>query len=222
MNVLGLDTSTAATAACLLRGDGAAFEVLPAVAQLDGPPAHARELMPALVRVMEEGGLSWSELDAIAVGVGPGTFTGLRIGVSTARALAHAQRLPLRAVSSLAALARGIAAPVALALIDARRGELFAALYEAAVQRWAPFVAAPGAVVDRVRLEAIAPLAAGDGSLRFRADLEAGGVNVAADGSRCHVVSALHLCRLAVEQPDAAPDGVVPDYLREPDAKPTR
>ena len=67
---------------------------------------------------------------AIAVGVGPGTFTGLRIGIATARALATAAGLPLRRVSSLAALAEGIDHLVRLPLIDARRGEVFAALYE--------------------------------------------------------------------------------------------
>src|SRR3954451_8073851 len=72
MNVLGFDTSTAATSACVLRADGQAFEVIPDEAALLAPPAHAAELMPSLVRVMEESGLGWDDLDAIAVGVGPG------------------------------------------------------------------------------------------------------------------------------------------------------
>ena len=79
---------------------------------------------------MERAGVEPAELESIAVGVGPGTFTGLRVGIATARALASASGLPLRPVSSLAALAAGIDAPMRLPLIDARRGELFAALHD--------------------------------------------------------------------------------------------
>ena len=86
--------------------------------------------MPAVADVMGRAEVGWADLDAIAVGVGPGTFTGLRIGIATARALAAASGLPLRPVSSLAALAAGIEAPLRLPLIDARRGEVFGALYE--------------------------------------------------------------------------------------------
>src|SRR4051794_4143157 len=68
MNVLGFDTSTAATSACVLRSDGRAFELIPGEAALSAPPAHASELMPALVRVLDDAGLTWNQLDAIAVG----------------------------------------------------------------------------------------------------------------------------------------------------------
>ena len=86
--ILGLDTSTSASAACVLRADGAAFEAAPEPQALLAAPAHARELMPAIAGVMEEAQVSFDALEAIAVGVGPGTFTGLRIGIATARALA--------------------------------------------------------------------------------------------------------------------------------------
>ena len=99
--------------------------------------------MPAVADVMGRAGVGWRDLDAIAVGVGPGTFTGLRIGIATARALAAATGLPLRPVSSLAALAAGIEAPLRLALIDARRGEVFGALYEGDERLWPPFVTPP-------------------------------------------------------------------------------
>jgi tRNA threonylcarbamoyladenosine biosynthesis protein TsaB len=220
MNLLGFDTSTAATSACLLRADGQAFEVVPDQAALLAPPAHAAELMPALVRVMGEAGLGWHEIDAIAVGVGPGTFTGLRIGVATARALAHAREIELRPVSSLAALAAGIEAELRLPLIDAKRGELFAALYRGAELLWHPFAATPDEVVGRVRDSGFTPLSAGDGSLRFRETLEAGGIDIAA--APAHVVRALHVCRLAKGVAATPADAVLPDYLREPDAKPQR
>jgi tRNA threonylcarbamoyladenosine biosynthesis protein TsaB len=234
VTLLGLDTSTAAAAACVLRDDGEAFEVVPDPAALGRPPAHARELMPAVARVMERSGLDWADLDVIAVGVGPGTFTGLRIGVATGRALASANGLALRPVSSLAALAAGIegearaaagteseapAAPV-LPLIDAKRGEVFAALYAHGRQLWAPYAARPEELAERVRGAGLMPLAAGDGSLRFRAVLEQAGIEVAPDDSGAHVVRALHVCRLAAGAPDEHPEAVLPEYLRAPDAKP--
>jgi tRNA threonylcarbamoyladenosine biosynthesis protein TsaB len=220
VTLLGLDSSTSASSACVLRGDGEPFELSPAPDRLARPPAHASELMPAVAEVMERAEVRWSDLAAIAVGVGPGTFTGLRIGISTARALAIASGLPLRRVSSLAALAAGIEAPVRLPLIDARRGELFAALYEGDDELWAPFAASPDDLIARVREAGLSPLAAGDGSIRFRGMLEDAGIPVAPDDSATHVVRALHVCRLALGAQDEPPEAILPDYLREPDARP--
>jgi tRNA threonylcarbamoyladenosine biosynthesis protein TsaB len=221
VTLLGIDTSTSASAACVLRDDGQIFEVTPDPARLLERPAHARELMPAVAEVMESAGIGFGELDAIAVGVGPGTFTGLRIGIATARALAGASRLRLRPVSSLAALAEGIEAGVRLPLIDARRGELFAALYGPdGDELWPPFVAAPEAVAERVREAAVSVRATGDGSIRFREVLEASGIRVDPDESRSHVVRALHVCRLGQTVSGQAPEAVLPEYLRAPDAKP--
>jgi tRNA threonylcarbamoyladenosine biosynthesis protein TsaB len=218
--ILGLDTSTAASAACVLDAGGPAFEVLPEPEALSRPPAHARELMPAVAAAMDQAGAGFGDLRAIAVGVGPGSFTGLRIGVATARALAAAGGLPLVGVSSLAALAAGIEAELTLPLIDARRGELFAALYRGRSAVWGPLAAAPEALVERLGEGAATPRAAGDGSVRFRGVLEAAGVHVDPDDSRSHVVRALHVCRLAAEAPGQAPECVLPNYLRAPDAKP--
>ena len=220
MNVLGLDTSTAVSAACTLRADGEAFEVLPAEDRLSGPPAHARELMPAVLDCLERSGLGFADLDAIAVGVGPGAFTGLRIGVTTARALALSAGTELRPVSSLAALAGAAPEPLVLALIDAKRGEVFASLFQEGREVWAPFAATPEAVAGRVRSEGKSPLAVGDGSVRFGEALEAAGVRVAPVGSGTHVVRGASICRLAASARPAPPDAVTPDYLRLPDAKP--
>jgi tRNA threonylcarbamoyladenosine biosynthesis protein TsaB len=222
VTILGLDTATAACTVCVLRADGEAFERSPGPERLLARPAHSGELMPAVAAAMAEARVDWGDLEAIAVGVGPGAFTGLRIGVATARALAQANGLPVRAVSSLAALAEGIDDRLSLPLIDARRGELFGALYEDGVPVWEPFVATPEDVAERVRATGAAPLAAGDGSLRFRQVVEGAGARVAADGSQAHVVRALHVCRLAVALPDTPPETVVPHYLRAPDATPNR
>jgi tRNA threonylcarbamoyladenosine biosynthesis protein TsaB len=223
MNVLGMDTSTAATSACLLRADGEAFSIDPSPERLTRPAAHSRELMPALAQVLRDAGLDWGEVDAIAVGVGPGTFTGLRIGVATARSLARGCNAPLHPVGSLAALAAGIDADLRLALIDAKRGELFAALHDAAGgELVSPLAARPDELAARLGERAHAALAAGDGSLRFREVLEAAGVRVAPGESEFHVVRALHVCRLAASTPPAAPEGVFPNYLRQPDAVPSQ
>jgi tRNA threonylcarbamoyladenosine biosynthesis protein TsaB len=216
--ILGIDTSTAASAACLLGVE--AFEVEPCPGDLLRPPAHARELMPAIARVLDEAGAELSDLEAIAVGVGPGTFTGLRIGIATARALASANGLPLRPVSSLAALAAGIEGDLVLPLIDAKRGELFAALHGRDGRIWGPVAEAPEVLVERLGAGAASVRAAGDGSIRFRRVLEMAGIRVDPDQSRSHVVRALHVCRLARELPDEPPQSVLPDYVRAPDAKP--
>jgi tRNA threonylcarbamoyladenosine biosynthesis protein TsaB len=176
--------------------------------------------MPRVAEAMERSGLGYGELDAIAVGVGPGSFTGLRIGIATARAIASAAGLEVRPVSSLHALAEGIDAPVCAPVIDARRGELFAAIVGQGGTLAEPFVAPPEEVVERIRAIEPSALAAGDGSLRFRGLFEAAGVRVADAGSNAHVVRALHVCRLASNVRPVAPEAVVPNYLRGPDARP--
>jgi tRNA threonylcarbamoyladenosine biosynthesis protein TsaB len=221
MTTLGFDTATSATAVCLLREDGEGYEHVPSPDELAARPAHGSELLPRIHELMERAGLGYRDVERIAVGVGPGTFTGLRVGIATARALAHAHDIPVHPVSSLAAIAAGIDAPLRLALIDARRGEVFSALYdEADGIRWEPAVSSPDELAERVREEALNPVAAGDGSVRFREVLEAAGVRVEPDGSQAHAVRALHVCRLAAATQPVPPAAVLPEYLRAPDAKP--
>lgn len=220
MNVLGLDTSTPASATGVLRDDGAGFEHRPTTSALLGPPAHSRELLRAAAGVLAEADLEWTDLDCIAVGAGPGGFTGLRIGVSTARALASAHDLELRAISSLEALASGIEGQLRLPLIDARRGEMFGALFDGGHELWPPFAATPEALLERLEGAPAPPLGAGNGSLRFREALEGGGARIAPAGSDSHAVSALAVCRLALAAPSAPVEAALPYYLREPDAQP--
>jgi tRNA threonylcarbamoyladenosine biosynthesis protein TsaB len=215
MNVLGFDTSTAATSICLWRADGEAFEVEPPVERLFEPPGHARELMPGVERVMRDAGVGFGELDAIGVGIGPGGFTGLRIGLATAHGIAQSAGIPLHPVLSLDALAAGIeegpdpsGAIAPFPLIDAKRREVYGP---------GPFVGSIDYAIEKAPEGA---LAAGDGSIRFREALESAGIRVAPGDSRMHVVRGLYICRLAATVPSAPPESVIPCYLRAPDAKP--
>lgn len=226
MNVLGIDTSSAATAVCVERGDGRAFELRPGPGDLRQPPGHTAELMPAIHALMGAAELAFGDLDLIAVGTGPGGFTGLRIGIATASGLALASDLPVRPVSSLAALAAGAGAELVMPVADARRGELFVALYQGLRERWSPFVARPEELAERLRAAgakwSTGPLAVGDGSLRFREVLESVDVEVPPDESPLHAVRALQVCRLAAGVAALSPEAVSPTYLRAPDARPAR
>ena len=168
-------------------------------------------------------GLRFADVDRIAVGLGPGTFTGLRIGVATARALAQGSGAELVGISTLRALAVAgePAAPAGsgvLAVVDARRGEAFAAGWREGAAVLAPAALAPAELARRVAEEGGPWLAVGDGALRFRADLEGAGCTVAPEGSAQHHVSARAICVLALGSPGSARDLVLPDYLRLPDA----
>ncbi|MGH2907254.1 MAG: tRNA (adenosine(37)-N6)-threonylcarbamoyltransferase complex dimerization subunit type 1 TsaB, partial [Solirubrobacterales bacterium] len=127
MNRLAFDTATAACMVALERVDGEVFETAPAPGRMFEQPAHTTELLPAIDGLLAQAGVGYAELGAVIVGTGPGAFTGLRIGVATARAIATARALPLIPVSSLAALIAGADAgdrPV-FAVIDAKRREFF-------------------------------------------------------------------------------------------------
>jgi tRNA threonylcarbamoyladenosine biosynthesis protein TsaB len=183
-----------------------------------------------------EAGVGWDRLDSLAVGVGPGTFTGLRIGIATARALAQALRIPVHPVSSLEALAAGMAAgsPLAsgslvLPLIDARRGQVFAALYSVGdaggeggptlLTRWEPVVLDPGVLLERIRELPEAPVCAGDWTLKSAAELKSAGAEVLSSDSGLHAVDALYVCRRGMGIEPVAPETLQPVYLRLPDAE---
>lgn len=221
--VLGVDTATADTVVAVTSEDQVLSERTVA-ARADGRPRHATALLGEVEAAVEAAG-GWERIGVIAVGVGPGAFTGLRVGIATVRALAQGRGLAVAPVGSLAALARGIRLAgrdrrEALALIDARRGELFAALHDAdGAVVWEPFVASPETLCSRLAELGEPPVAGGDGSLRSREPLEVAGVEVLPDSHPAHRLAARHVCALAGQGEAGVPELVKPIYLRRPDAE---
>jgi tRNA threonylcarbamoyladenosine biosynthesis protein TsaB len=231
MKVLAFDTATRATAVALCDlGAGACFQ------RRDDPPpgarpGHAARLLELVAAAMADAGVGWDRIDRLAVGVGPGTFTGLRIGIATAHALARARAIPLVGVSTLESLALGGARSrstnAVAAVIDARRGEVFAAVWTIAGSSPArlgerllePVAIAPEALAAELASLGPAVLAVGDGAVEFRLALERSGAVIPEDGAEVHRVTAISHCELAEELRAGAPEDVAPSYLRLPDAE---
>lgn len=210
------------TVACCWR-DGEVLHESQLGLSPQGRPLHATRLLEEVERAAASGG-GWEEVDMLAVGLGPGTFTGLRVGISTARGLALSLGLPARGVCTLDALAVGIAEAGAegerLAVLDGWRGDVFAALYSPDGERiWEPAVYRPGDLAERVAALDRAPAVAGSGAVRFRQELARDGVRIADDSDPVHRVAGRHVCALAAESTEEDPDGLAPIYLRPPDAE---
>jgi tRNA threonylcarbamoyladenosine biosynthesis protein TsaB len=228
--VLGFDTATAATVVGLTLADGRTLQAR------DDPtgeqrPGHATRLLPLASGLLAEAGLRWSELERIAVGVGPGTFTGLRIGIATARGVAQSLGVALVGVSSLRALAYGVSDRTAeeaggaddangapapdegagvLAVIDARRGEAFVAAYDGDVELIAPHALPPGEMGELLeRAAAHTSLerwtAVGDGAVLYRDALALPGVLVPDARSELHRIQARAICELGTHPPGRPP-----------------
>lgn len=221
--VVGFDTATQEVAVAVVRDGELVAESRTGPAG-DGMPRHATVLLGEVERLVGEAG-GWEAIERIAVGTGPGSYTGLRIGVATARALAQGLGRELAPVGTLDALAHGIGDAQAatgrerLAVLDARRGQAFALLAgpDGAV-RWGPDVLDPEELGGRLA-GARAPVAAGSGAVRFRGELEAAGADVLPDSDGAHRLSALHVCLLAERVRPVRPERVEPIYLRPPDAE---
>ncbi len=224
MIVLGIETATQQVGCALGGHEG----VLASFHATRGR-RHAETLTPAIAFICEQAQVELREVGAVAVDVGPGLFTGLRVGVATAKALAQALRAPMIGLSSLDLLAypqRGTRRLIA-AVVDARRGEVFSAFYRkvpGGVQRVTePTVARPEEVAADLEARGEDCLLVGDGAVRYAA--------LFADVSRAEAASvgtaypsAAALVELA--QPRALreefvqPWEVQPLYLRAADADP--
>lgn len=158
MRILAFDTAGNGCSACVWQ-DGTVL----AQARLGMERGQAEALVPLLSGLLEQAGLDWPQLDRVAVTVGPGSFTGVRVGLATARALALATGLPVTGVSTLdlfaaaaqpaVAALKGRRPGVLLALIDARRDDLYCQAFDAATL-------SPLTGPDSLRPEEIAPLLA--------------------------------------------------------------
>lgn len=237
MNVLALDTSTPSTVVGLGIGAAEILEAYDHPGEGDAP-GHQARLLPLAATLLERAGLAWSDLDRVAVGLGPGTYTGLRVGVATARGLAQSLAIEIIGVSSSGALAHGALragheGPV-LTIVDARRREVFLGAYAPPVNAGGPvLVSEPRPVptgelaraIEDVRaIDAVAArggewLAVGDGVRAARDALVAAKVRTAPDDSPLRCPGAAALCELAVGASAQSLEEIVPDYRRPADAE---
>jgi tRNA threonylcarbamoyladenosine biosynthesis protein TsaB len=192
MLILAFDTATdVATSALVSDGE-----------VLGERSSRASTVLEDVDALLRQASAQTRELEALAVGTGPGSFTGIRIGLATARGLAFALGIPAAGVSTLDALAAG--APGALPVVDARRGEVFVLQGEPRV-------------FDPAELEVeTGTLCVGSGAVRYRALLEAAGSVIPPDGDERHLPRARFHALLAHDFGPA--EAVEPLYLRVPDA----
>jgi|SRR5262245_2193776 len=222
MLTLALDTSSAAGSVALVRDGRVAIE-----RSGDGSRTHGERLPAELMAVLQDAGAGLKDVDRLAVVVGPGSFTGLRVGIATMQGLAMALEMRVTPVSAFEALAwhaRGTADAVAT-WIDAHRGEVFATLFtrdgRTAIE--APSSLPPGSTLDAWS-PALAPLSSvrwlGDGAVRYRDVIEARlGGRAAIDTTPPLLAGAAGL--IADAEPDRAvrPHALVPLYVRRSDAE---
>jgi tRNA threonylcarbamoyladenosine biosynthesis protein TsaB len=220
MLVLALDT-TSKGGSCAVARDGVV------VRQRAGDAArvHDTRLPGDLITLLEETGIALGEVDVFAVATGPGSFTGLRVGIATMQGVAFAEGKPLIGVSAFDALAREAQRADRVATwIDAWRGEVCAALYEDGIEAQPPAIAAPAALLARLRGTRTHFIGEGAGAHRD-VILEMLG----ADAGFADPVAPLlagTVARVATEMADAghrpAPHGIRPVYVRRPDAEHAR
>jgi len=222
MLILALDTSSAAGSAALVR-DG---EV---VIERAGDPSktHGQRLPRELMRLLAEAAVPLGTVERFAISIGPGSFTGLRVGIATIQGLAMARRAPVTPVSSFEALAwqaRGSSDAIAT-WIDAHRGEVFAALYDGdgLAQIEPPSALAPDRTIDAwaARLAATSRVRwTGDGALRYRDVIEARtGARGLVDPSVPLLAGAIGLIAHAAPDRAVGPQALVPLYVRRSDAE---
>jgi tRNA threonylcarbamoyladenosine biosynthesis protein TsaB len=227
VRILAFDTATAATTVAVVDPERGIEQELRDDPPRGARPRHTARLLSLVAEALDGAGWRWEDVERIAVGTGPGTFTGLRIGVATARALGQARAIPVVGVSTLEALAVAALATGrerVLTVLDARRREVFAAHWRAGTgvrpkRLIDPLAVAPVGLAERVADIASAGPVVGDGAVAYREVLEASGAEVPSDDSPLHLVRAIHHGQVAQQLAAGHPDHVHPEYLRVPDAE---
>ena len=215
MRVLAVETSTLAGGVALLDGDVLVGQYL-----LDVRDTHSERLMVALDRLLGDAGWTVHDLEGLAVAVGPGSFTGLRVGLSTVKGLAVALGVPVAAVPTLDAMAASLpfAALPVCPVLDARKGEVYASLYRwdggAMRREWEYQALAPEALAARLG-EPVIVLGAGAPAIRSPHARPAPGTHCAPSPAS---VALLGVERLRAGE-TVAPADLVPIYLRPPEAE---
>lgn len=206
MIVLGLDTCLNACSVAVLDGETVLAWRSETMAR-----GHQERLAPMVQAVMAEAGLSFDRLDRIGATVGPGSFTGLRVGVAFAKGLASALSIPAVGVGALEALAAGASGLVS-AVIDARRDQLYLQIFDGGAALMAPDVLPLGTAAARLAELAMGrPLTLIGSGAPLLADAAPGAVVLTPEGCDARLVA-----RLAGGR---APSPIRPLYLRAPDAK---
>jgi tRNA threonylcarbamoyladenosine biosynthesis protein TsaB len=223
VKVIGFDTATDDTVVAASADGEIVFERLHGPGQ-DGRPAHSEALLPAIDEAAEALG-GWASVERVAVGTGPGTFTGLRIGIATALGLGLSAEVEVAGVSTLAALAVGLAGAdlegLCVPVLDARRGEVFIATYDAAgVEIEPPAALGPEAAVALVRGLEGPVRVGGPGTVRFAELFERGGVEPVEAHPGRSLLSGAAICGLGERADPVAPGSPLePTYIRTPDAQ---
>jgi len=217
MLVMGLDTALQRCSVAILR-DGAVLAERSAGMER----GHAEHLAPMTKAVLDDAGVSVTDLDRVGVVVGPGGFTGVRVALSFARGLVIGTDVPAVGVTSLAALAGNVEAPkdaLITPVIDARRGQVYAALFDASLnEKLSPFVAAPEEALLRLQDTAgSAPVMLVGTGAGLLGNLSAGWTQTDAPDQ----IDARIVARLA-GQARLSSGPPRPLYLRPPDAKPPK
>lgn len=223
MLILGISTSTAQVGCAIGGHEG----ILGAIHSTRGR-RHAETLTPAIEFLCRQTRVQLTDIGAVAVDLGPGMFTGLRVGIASGKALAHARRLPMIGVASLDLLAFPLrhSNRRIVCAIDAGRGEIFHASYRQSpggVQRLTePEVATPDDLASDLLATNEELLLVGDGALRYRDALE-GGTRVELADPGTAYPQAASLVQLAharaLREDFVSPSELTPIYLRKPDAE---
>ncbi|WP_017571235.1 tRNA (adenosine(37)-N6)-threonylcarbamoyltransferase complex dimerization subunit type 1 TsaB [Nocardiopsis halotolerans] len=211
MLLLAFDTATPAVTAAIGESDpDGAFTLRASAGSVDAR-RHGELLTPTIARLTEESGIALTDLDHVAVGVGPGPYTGLRVGLSTAHALADALGVPCHGVTTLDALAfaTGRTEPF-VAMTDARRKEVFWARYDDHLTRVGEVAVDRPAELDTGDLPLV-----GDGARMYADVLGAAADPVGPLHPDAAAMAELALLRLCRGEELPAPN---PLYLRRPDA----